>query len=83
MYEDVYSRMVECGVALKLPDAKWVNKEGTKVQTKDEAWGMPTKYLLSCPDYVIFVDEVGDNTSQKMMGMLQGLSMLLRKVAVP
>jgi hypothetical protein len=24
-YEDVYSRMVECGVALKLPDAKWVN----------------------------------------------------------
>ncbi len=82
-YEDVYSRMVECGVALKLPDAKWVNQEGAVLQTKDEAWGRLMKYLLTRPDYIVFVVEVGDNTSQKMLRMLEGLSMFLRKVAVP
>lgn len=40
-------------------------------------------YLLTRPDYKIFVVEVGDNTSQKMLGMLEGLSMFLKKVAVP
>ncbi len=79
MYEDVYSRMVECGAALKLPDAVWVNKEGAIVQTKDEAWGRPTNYLLTRPDYVIFVDEVGDNTSQKNDGNVGGTKYVVEK----
>jgi hypothetical protein len=79
MYEDVYSRMVECGAALKLPDAVWVNKEGAIVQTKDEAWGRQTNYLLTRPDYVIFVDEVGDNTSQKNDGNVGGTKYVVEK----
>jgi hypothetical protein len=79
MYADVYSRMVECGAALKLPDAVWVNKEGAIVQTKDEAWGRLTNYLLTHPDYVIFVDEVGDNTSQKNDGNVGGTKYAVEK----
>jgi hypothetical protein len=57
MYEDGYSRMVECGVAINEPDAKWVNEEGAVVQTKDEAWGRQTTYLLTQPNYIFFLDD--------------------------
>ncbi len=75
MYEDIYARMVDSGVATKAPNPVWASKEGMVVETKDEAWGRQTKYLLTRPDYVVFVDEVGDNTSQKNDGNIGGTNM--------
>ncbi len=59
-------------VAIKAPNPVWVSKEGMVVETKEEAWGRQTKYLLTRPDYVVFVDEVGDNPSQKNDGNIGG-----------
>jgi hypothetical protein len=63
--------METAGVAVRLPDAVWVNKNQDKT-TEDLAFGRKATHLLSRPDYVIFVDEVGSNTSQEGDGALSG-----------
>jgi hypothetical protein len=72
MHEDIYARMVDIGVAIKVQNPIWVSKEGIFVEANDEVWGRQTNYLLTRPDYVVFVDEVGDNTSQKIDGNIGG-----------
>jgi hypothetical protein len=52
MYEKIYATIVEAGVAEELTEP---------IQYKD---GLPTKYRLIHPEYVLFVDETGCNTNQ-------------------
>ena len=63
MYDEVYTAMETAGVAVRLPDAVWVNKS-QEGRTEDLAFGRKAIHLLTRPDYVFFVDEVGSNTSQ-------------------
>ena len=60
MYDDVYRGMVKSGV--------WVNREGKIVSTEEESFGRKTKHILTRPNYLIIVDETGDDTSQKHDG---------------
>jgi hypothetical protein len=64
MYDEVYKAMETAGVAVRLPHATWVNKNQEET-TEDLAFGRKATYLLTRPDYVVFVDEVGSNTSQE------------------
>jgi hypothetical protein len=64
MYEQVYEAMVSSNVAIKLENPVWLDKENNIVQSKEEAFGRQTQYFITHPDYLIFVDEVGDNASQ-------------------
>ena len=64
MYDMVYAAMVECGIAIMLDHKVWVDKAG-HITNKENAFGCKTCYLLTCPEMVLFVDEVGDNTSKK------------------
>jgi hypothetical protein len=41
-----------------------LDKEGNIVTDEADMYGSPTKYRLTHPEKLIFVDEVGDNTSQ-------------------
>jgi len=68
MYDDVYRGMVKSGIAIELEEEVWVNKEGKIVSTEEESFGRKTKHILTRPNYLIFVDETGDNTSQKQDG---------------
>ncbi len=52
MYENVYKTMVEAGVAEEVSE---------DIQHKA---GLPSKYRLTRPEYVQFVDETGCNTNQ-------------------
>ena len=61
MYEQVYKEMVAEGIAVEFPNKEWLNKEG--VEEKD-ALGLLTKNNLICLDRLLFVDEVGSNTSR-------------------
>ena len=64
MYEQVYKEMVAGGIAVESPKKECLNKEGVVVLEEKDALGLQTKYNLIRPDRLLFVDEVGSNTSQ-------------------
>jgi hypothetical protein len=70
MYDCVYETMVKAGVAEKLPEAVWFDREGNIVLNEEEAFGMKLQYALKHPDYCVYVDEMGSNTNQKADGHL-------------
>jgi len=72
MYKEIYAKMVESRVAIELDKEQWVSKEGIIVHSEEEAFGRKTKYLVTRPEYIVFVDETGDNTSQKNDGNVNG-----------
>ena len=77
MYKAVYTAMVESGVAIMLDEEVQVNRQGQVTTNKDEAYGRKTSYLLTHPEMVLFVDEVGDNTSQKNDGNIGGQKFII------
>jgi hypothetical protein len=68
MYENVYKTMVEAGVAEELSE---------EIQHKA---GLPSKYRLTRPEYVLFVDETGCNTNQLNDGRVDNEQFILPKV---
>ncbi len=67
MYENVYETMVEAGIAEVVEEA-----------IQHEA-GLPTKYKLTRPEYLIFVDETGCNTNQLNDGKVGGELFIMPK----
>jgi hypothetical protein len=65
MYETVYEDMVKCGIAIKLEKEVLVNCNGELVYDEKESDGLPTNYIITNPDLLVFVDETGNNTNQK------------------
>jgi hypothetical protein len=65
MYHECYEKMVESKIAIKTVEENWLDKEGVVVEEEHLAFGRKTKYQMIHPNYLVFVDEVGDNTSQK------------------
>ncbi len=62
MYEEVYDAMVKAGVAEKLAEPMWVDDK-QQLTNEENAFGQKATHLILRPDCVIFVDEVGCNTS--------------------
>ena len=82
MHKNMYLCMVDCGVAVKWADGPiWFNCEGEVVETLGEAFRKKSEYELIQPDKVIFVDEVGCNTSQKNDGNVGREKFLVRPTA--
>ena len=77
MYDGVYAAMVKSGVAIELPNEVKVTLDGTITDNEAEMYGRKTKYLLTKPEYILFVDEVGCNTSQKNDGNVGGEKFLI------
>jgi len=72
MYHEIYKNLCSAGIACEHPEAQWRDKNGDVVETEDEAFGCKTRYELIHPDHFIFVDEVGNNTSQAKDGQVRG-----------
>ncbi len=64
MYEEVYEAMVLGGIASKLDTPVWFDKHSNIVEQEMNAFGLASKYYLQKPNKLLFVDEVGSNTSQ-------------------
>ena len=64
--------MAKMGIAEKLDEEVWLNKSGDVVANEKGALVMKTKYILKHPNKLIFVDEVGSNTSQAKDGQKGG-----------
>jgi hypothetical protein len=65
MYDGVYDKLVQSGVAEKLDHVVWRDIENNIVNTETEAYGRQTGYSLVHPDKLVFFYEVGENISQK------------------
>jgi Fe-S-cluster formation regulator IscX/YfhJ len=72
MYDDVYETLCEAGIAEKLDEAAWRDKDNNIVGTQAEAYGRNTQYSLLNPEYLVMVDEVGEHISQKGDGNAGG-----------
>jgi hypothetical protein len=75
MYDAIYKNRAEKGLAKKWEEEKILDKEGNTVMDEEHMYGHPKKYNLTHPEKMIFVDEVGDNTSQANDGHKTGTSM--------
>ena len=67
MYQCMYKSMVEAGVAEELAE---------EIQYGS---GLPSKFRLTNPNYVVFVDETGSNTNQIKDGRVGGERYILPK----
>ena len=72
MYKGVYAAMVDAKVAIQLEEEVFVKPDGTITEKEEESVGRKTKFLLTRPEYCLYVDEVGCNTSQKSDGNVGG-----------
>jgi hypothetical protein len=61
MYDGVYDKLVQSGVAEKLDHVVWRDIENNIFNTEAEAHGRQTGYSLAHPDKLVFFDEVGKN----------------------
>jgi hypothetical protein len=67
MYNNIYNTMVEVGIAEKVEEAIQYDA------------GLPTKFKLTHPEFLLFVDETGCNTNQLNDGKVGGELYLMPK----
>ena len=80
MYDMVYAAMVESSITIMLDHKVWVDKAG-HITNKENAIGHTTHCLLTHPEMVLFVYEVGDNTSKKNMVTLEAKSLWWKTIS--
>ena len=59
-----------------LEEPVWMNLEGDIVNSEAEAFGEKVSQTVKHPDYVLFVDEVGNNMNMKDNGRVGGERLL-------
>ena len=72
MYDSVYDKMVAAGVAEKVDHDLMYDKDGNETVEESKMVGRKTRYCLTKPSNVVFVDETGCNTNQKLDGYVGG-----------
>lgn len=82
MYDSVYSQMVKSNVAKELENEVLLDRNGNVVEEQSNALGLPTKYVVTDPNYILFVDETGKNTNMKSDGMVGGQRFIIPRDAV-
>ena len=71
--------MKEARIIEALEEPVWMNREGEIVMSAEEALGMKVTHHLKHPKYMLFVDEVGNNTNMKYYGKFGGKRLLKEK----
>ena len=69
--------MVAREIAAKLDMVVWLDKAGNIVKTEKQAFGQKLKNILLHPNKLLFIDEVGSNTSQAKDGHCGGKKFLV------
>ncbi len=72
MYEEIYQNLCSACLACKHPEPLWRNKNGDVTESEKNVFGLASKYELIHPDWLLFVDECGSNTSQTKDGNVGG-----------
>ncbi len=72
MYEEIYQNLCIAGHACEHPELLWRDKNGNVVESKENAFGLKSKYELINPDWLIFVNKCSSNTLQAKDGQVRG-----------
>jgi len=83
MYNEVYSHLVASGLAVKHEKDLYRDENGNVVASEEEAMGLKSPFELIHPEMLVFVDEVGSNTSQAKDGAIGGQTYLCSKDGRP
>ena len=67
MYDCIYDQMVCAGIATKHPEKVFCTRGG-QIVDEEEAFGLATEYVLTHLHMIVYVNETGLNTNQKMDG---------------
>jgi hypothetical protein len=67
IYEEIYQNLCIAGHACEHPKPLWRDKNGNAVESKENAFGLKSKYELINPDWLIFVDECGSIPCRQRM----------------
>jgi hypothetical protein len=76
LYDLVYEQMDQAGVLGDLEEPVSMNLDGEIVSSEAESFGEKVSKIVKHPDYVLFVDEVGNNTNMKDDGCVGGERLL-------
>ena len=71
--------MKEARILEALDEPVLMNHEGGIVMSVEEALGMKVTHRVKHPKYMIFLDEVGNNTNMKYDGKVGGKRLLKEK----
>ena len=71
MYELIIEELCLAGVAEELDTPKWMDMNGKEVD-EELAYGCKVTHAVTYPEWIIFMDEVGSDTSQKGDGHIGG-----------
>jgi hypothetical protein len=82
MYDVIYDEFVGAGVARKLPQEVFMDRLGNIVE-KEKKFGEAIDIEITHPDYILFGDETGCNTSQKKDGHIAGTKYVVGRGQVP
>jgi hypothetical protein len=63
MYDGVYKAMVLAKVAVELDEERMYDMNGEEVNLREQCFGRPTRYEVTRPEQIVFVDKTGCNTS--------------------
>jgi len=78
MYNEVYNSLVTAGLAVKHNEPVWRSAAGDIVP-EEIAFGCKSAFELIHPEWLVFVDEAGSNTSQTKDGNVGGQTYLCTK----
>ena len=71
--------MKEARILEALDETVWINLEDEIVMSTEEVLGMKFPHQVKHPEYMLFVDEVGNNTNMKDNGKVGGKRLLKEK----
>jgi hypothetical protein len=83
MYKEVYTALVASGLDVKHEERYWRNAAGEVVELEKDAVGCQSAYELIHPEWLVFVDAEGSNTSQAKDGNIGGETILCTKEGRP
>lgn len=67
MYDQCYNEIVVTGVAIKLKEPVWMDRDGVECEEAQDYFCKVT-HVVDHPEYCLVDDEVGGNTNQKGNG---------------
>jgi hypothetical protein len=84
MYDVIYDNMVEAGIAEKLAQPVFMDANGDVVDKDDpNRLGLECDIKITHPDYLLFADETGCNTSQRKDGHYGGRKYVTERGTTP
>jgi hypothetical protein len=79
MYDFIYDKLAEKGLEDVWETEKMLDNQGNELTNKENMHDHPTKYNLNHPEKLIFVDSIGDITSQANDGNKTGTKYITGK----